>query len=238
MAAPPLARPRETTPDTAPDVAPAPLGPGGMWSGRGELRSAVIAIGAALVVAIVAVIVGLPLPFDLSKGQGVVILLRLAVPLLILRWPLAGGVLAMLLDGADVIIVDLFGPGGMGPFYHALDKYLDLYYLGLEAFVSLGWVETAPLRASIALYLYRLVGAVAFEITGIRLLLVFFPNLFENWFLFYLARCRFFPRLRLDTWPRVLVALALLYIPKFFQEYILHYRQLQPWGWFRDTFLR
>ena len=37
---------------------------------------------------------------------------------------------------------------------------------------------------------------------------------------------------------RVLVALALLYIPKFFQEYILHYRQLQPWGWFRDTFLR
>jgi len=32
--------------------------------------------------------------------------------------------------------------------------------------------------------------------------------------------------------------LALLYIPKFFQESILHYRQLQPWGWFRDTFLR
>jgi len=31
--------------------------------------------------------------------------------------------------------------------------------------------------------------------------------------------------------------LALLYIPKFFQESILHYRQLQPWGWFRDTFL-
>ncbi|MFN8513241.1 MAG: hypothetical protein U0841_11755 [Chloroflexia bacterium] len=226
------------TPAAGAVIAPAPLGPGGFIAWRDALRAAVIGIGAVLAVAIVAVVAGMPLPFDLSKGQGVVILLRLAAPLLILRWPLVGGVAAMLIDGADVIIVDLFGPGGMGPFYHAIDKYLDLYYLGLEALVSLGWTETAPRRASIALYLYRLVGAIAFEITGIRLLLVFFPNLFENWFLFYLVRCRFFPRLRLDTWPRVGTALALLYIPKFFQEYILHYRQLQPWGWFRDTFLR
>lgn len=206
--------------------------PTGLW-GR-----VVFGVAAVVGVALVAALAGVPLPFDLSRGQAVVILLRLLVPLLILRWPLAAGVACMLLDGADVIIVDLFGPGGMGPFYHLIDKYLDLYYLGLEALVSLRWVEAAPRRASIALYLYRLVGALAFELTGIRLLLVFFPNLFENWFLFYLLRCRFFPRLRLDTWPRVIVALALLYIPKFFQEYILHYRQLQPWGWFRDTFLR
>ena len=212
--------------------------PGGelwLWA---RWRVPILVAAATLAVAIVAVIAGVPTPFGLSRGQAVVVLLRLATPLLIPRLPLTGGVLAMLLDGADVIIVDLFGPGGMGPLYHALDKYLDLYYLGLEALVSLGWAEAAPRRASIALYLYRLVGALAFELTGIRLLLVFFPNLFENWFLFYLARCRFFPRLRLDTWPRALVALALLYIPKFFQEYILHYRQLQPWGWFRDTFLR
>ena len=201
-------------------------------------RTPIISVAAILGLAILGVIAGAPLPFGLSKGQAVVILLRLVVPLLIARSPLVGGVAAMLLDGADVIIVDLFGPGGMGPLYHAIDKYLDLYYLGLEALVSLGWAETAPRRASIALYLYRLVGAIAFELTGIRVLLVFFPNLFENWFLFYLVRCRFFPRLRLDTWPRVLAALALLYIPKFFQEYILHYRQLQPWGWFREMFLR
>ena len=137
-----------------------------------------------------------------------------------------------------MIIVDLFGPGGMGPFYHALDKYLDLYYLGLEALVSLRWKERLPRRASVGLYLYRLVGVIIFELTGVRLVLVFFPNLFENWFLFYLVRCRLFPSLRLDTWPRVLAALALLYIPKFFQEYVLHYRQLQPWGWFRSTFLK
>lgn len=202
------------------------------------LRLAVLGLAALVGAALAATLLGVPPPFGLSRGQATVILLRVGVPLLILRWPLAAGIACMLLDGADVIIVDLFGPGGMGPFYHALDKYLDLYYLGLAALVSLRWREDAPRRASIALYLYRLVGVIAFELTGVRLLLVFFPNLFENWFLFYLARCRLFPRLRLDTWPRVLAALALLYIPKFFQEYILHYRQLQPWGWFRDTFLR
>ncbi len=178
------------------------------------------------------------MPFDLTVGRIVVILLRLVVPLLILRRPLVGGLLCMLLDGADVIIVDLIGPGGMGNFYHALDKYLDLYYLGLEALVSLRWKERLPRQTSLVLYLYRLVGVIIFELTGIRLVLVFFPNLFENWFLFYLVRCHLFPRLRLDTWPRVLAALALLYIPKFFQEYVLHYRQLQPWGWFRGTFLK
>ena len=178
------------------------------------------------------------MPFDLTVGRIVVVLLRLVVPLLILRRPLVGGLLCMLLDGADVIIVDLFGPGGMGNFYHALDKYLDLYYLGLEALVSLRWKERLPRQASVSLYLYRLVGVILFELTGIRLMLVYFPNLFEHWFLFYLVRCRLFPRLRLDTWPRVLAALALLYIPKFFQEYVLHYRQLQPWGWFRGTFLK
>ena len=177
------------------------------------------------------------MPFDHTVGR-IVVLLRLVVPLLILRRPLVGGLLCMLLDGADVIIVDLLGPGGMGTFYHALDKYLDLYYLGLEALVSLRWKERLPRRASVGLYLYRLVGVIIFELTGVRLVLVFFPNLFENWFLFYLVRCRLFPRLRLDTWPRVLAALALLYIPKFFQEYVLHYRQLQPWGWFRGTFLK
>src|SRR5829696_6633394 len=128
-----------TPPASAPALTPAAVGEGTDWPTPVMLQPAAIALGALLGIALIAVLAGLLLPFDLSQGQAVVILLRLAVPLLILRWPLIGGILAMLLDGADVIIVDLFGPGGMGPFYHAIDKYLDLYYLGLEAFVSLGW---------------------------------------------------------------------------------------------------
>ncbi len=173
----------------------------------------------------------------MTTGQLIVIGLRLVVPLVILRRPLLGGVLAMLLDGADVIIVEFFGPGGMGRHYHSLDKVLDLYYLGLEAFVSLRWQERLARRTSVGLYLYRLVGVLLFEVTDIRWLLFAFPNLFENWFLFYLIRCRFFPKLRLDTWRRIAVTLGLLYVPKLGQEYLLHVAETQSWGWFKDSVL-
>ncbi len=174
---------------------------------------------------------------ELTVGQAVVIALRLLVPLLILRLPLVGGVLAMLLDGADVIIVELLGPGGMGPYYHSLDKYLDMYYLSLELYVSLRWRELLPRRTSILLYVYRLVGVLAFELTQVRPLLFFFPNLFENWFLFYMLRNRFFPRLRLDSCGRIATALLLLYIPKVLQEYVLHIAQAQPWNWLKENVL-
>lgn len=172
-----------------------------------------------------------------TTGQIVVIGLRLVIPLLILRRPLLGGVLAMLLDGADVIIVEFFGSGGMGSRYHGLDKILDLYYLGLEAFVSLRWRERLARQTSIGLYLFRLVGVILFELSGARWALFAFPNLFENWFLFYLTRCRFFPRVRLDSWGRIVLWLALLYVPKLGQEYLLHVAEAQPWGWFKDTVL-
>lgn len=177
------------------------------------------------------------MPYDLTFGQTVIILLRLAVPLLILRWSLLGGALAMLLDGTDVIIVEFFSSGGMGPRYHVLDKYLDLYYLSLEAYVSLKWKNTLARSTSIGLFVYRFAGVILFEVTGLRKILFFFPNMFENWFLFYMLRTRFFPGLRLDTWRRVGLALALLYVPKFGQEYLLHYQEAQPWDWFKDNVL-
>jgi len=172
-----------------------------------------------------------------TEGQYFVVALRLLVPLLILRKPLLGGVLALLLDGADVIIVELFGPGGMGPQYHQLDKVLDLYYLGLEFFVSLHWSEVLARKTSIALFVFRLAGVVLFELTSLRLMLFLFPNLFENWFLFCAARDRFFPRFRLKSWGRVAVVLGLLYIPKFPQEYLLHYAEAMPWDWFKRNVL-
>ena len=47
----------------------------------------------------------------------------------------------MLLDGADVILIDLISWGGFGGHYHATDKVLDMYYLGIEAFVAFRWVN-------------------------------------------------------------------------------------------------
>jgi hypothetical protein len=171
-----------------------------------------------------------------------VILLRLAVPLLIFRYPLAGGVVALLLDGADVILVELFAPiiGGQGYFgsnYHTLDKWLDVYYLFFLLLISMRWQDMLARRTSILLFAFRMIGVLAFELTGMRKILFFFPNLFENFVLFILFAKRFTPHLIPQTVRQLGMILLLLYIPKFFQEYLLHYAQAQPWQWFKQTFL-
>lgn len=171
-----------------------------------------------------------------TTGQMIVIGLRLVVPLLILKRPLAGGVIAMVLDALDVVIVEWFGPGGMGEHYQSLDKILDLYYLGLEAWVARTWTERLPRMTALGLFFYRLVGVIVFELTEWRPALFIFPNLFEHWFLFYLFRNWLFPHLRLDTWKRIAIWLVVLYIPKLGQEYLLHIAEAQPWDWIKNTF--
>lgn len=170
----------------------------------------------------------------MTEGQIIVIALRVIVPLMILWRPLTGGIIAMLLDAFDVVIVEFFGPGGMGPHYHNIDKLLDTWYLGLEMWVALGWTDKRLRLTALVLFIYRLIGVGVFEITGWRPTMMIFPNLFENWFLFVLICNHFFPGIRLDSWKRIGIWLVVLYIPKFFQEYLLHVAQAQPWAWVKD----
>ena len=167
-------------------------------------------------------------------GQLIVILVRLLIPLSILRWPLAGGIVAMLIDALDVVLIEMVG--GHFENYAALDKGLDTYYLALELWVSLGWQELAK-WTSVALFAYRTAGVVAFEVTQTRWLLLVFPNLFENFYLAYLVILRYFPRFVLT--PHRLGALPLLLlVPKLAQEYLLHYSEAQPWDWVKRNVLR
>jgi hypothetical protein len=173
----------------------------------------------------------------------IVIALRLIVPLSILRWPLAGGLISMVLDGADVILVDALGrafgePTEFGPIYAQLDKLLDTWYLTLELIVTRRWHEPLLRRTALVLYLWRLIGAIAFELTDIHPLLVVFPNLYENFFLYILIMWRFAPRLVPKTLPQLLLVLAVLYVPKAIQEWLLHWEEAHPWQWLRDTVIR
>ncbi len=150
------------------------------------------------------------------------VLVRLIVPLVILRWPFGGGVLALATDALDIVMVSLIDWGGVWS-YHRLDKYLDSYYLTLEAIVSLRWVALERWTA-LTLYAYRMVGVVLFEATGVRAMLFFFPALLENFFLFNAGRLQFFPQYELT--PRRLAGwLAVLLVPKMVQEYFIHYRR-------------
>jgi hypothetical protein len=145
--------------------------------------------------------------------------IRIAGSLPVLRWPLAGGVLAILVDLSDLLLRDTLDLGGI-PDYQAFDKWVDQVYMAAFLVVAVRW--TGPERAgAIALYAWRLLGFVAFEATADRALLLWFPNVFEFWFLLVAAIHRLRPGF---AWSplRLTVALAALLAAKEFQEWALH----------------
>src|SRR5207244_725558 len=80
---------------------------------------------------------------------------RVVGSLPVLRWPLAGGLFAILVDLSDLLLRDLLNPlplGGM-PDYQSFDKWADQVYLGLFLVVALRWSD--PER-SIAVALYAI----------------------------------------------------------------------------------
>ena len=148
----------------------------------------------------------------------VIAAVRIAGSLPVLRWPLLGGLLAILTDLSDLLLMGLLDLGGV-PDYQSLDKWLDQFYLALFLVVALRW--TTPARTiSIVLYAFRLVGFILFELTGERALLLLFPNVFEFWFIFVaIVRDD-----RIAGWSRgqLGVALAVLTPIKEMQEWALH----------------
>lgn len=170
----------------------------------------------------------------MSQGELIIILLRLLVPLVIFRWRLTGGIVAMLLDGSDVILIDALGRGGFGDHYATLDKLLDTYYLTIEVLVALGWRNGWARWPAVGLFAYRLIGVVVFELTERRIMLFFFPNLFENWWLYVVAVERFKPRWAPRNVRSVVAPLLLLLAPKMGQEYLLHFAEAKPWNYLKE----
>jgi hypothetical protein len=148
----------------------------------------------------------------------VIAVIRIAGSLPVLRWPLAGGVLAVLVDLSDLLLRDALDLGGVGD-YQSLDKWLDQVYLGAFLVVALRW--SGPARSiALALYAYRLIGFVLFEVTGERALLLVFPNVFELWFLLVAA----VGADRVAGWSnaRLGVVLLVLTAVKEVQEWAIH----------------
>jgi hypothetical protein len=148
---------------------------------------------------------------------------RIATSLPVLRWPLAGGLLAIGGDLADLLVRDLVDLGGVGD-YQLLDKALDQVYLALFLVVALRW-DGVERRVAIALYVYRLAGSLVFVVTGERAVLLLFPNVFELWFLF-VAATHHLSRPLHWTPARLAAVLAVLTALKLAQEWALHVGQL------------
>ena len=192
--------------------------------------AAVLAVAAAGVLAFV-LLLDATGAATISTGETIVIGLRLFVPLLILRFWVAGGIIAMLLDGADVIITDALDLGGFGSHYAELDKVLDSYYLALELLVALGWQNAWARLPAVLLFGYRLAGVALFETTQARIFLFIFPNMFENWWLYVVIVMKWFPSAVPRGWRSVFIPMLALLVPKMGQEYLLHFAEAKPWNW-------
>jgi hypothetical protein len=149
----------------------------------------------------------------------VIAAIRIGGSLPVLRWPLAGGLLAILVDLSDLLLRDVLELGGV-PDYQSLDKWLDQVYMAAFLVVALRW-QGLERAVAVGLYVFRLVGFVAFEITGERAVLLLFPNVFELWFLVVAALQRFRPGTVIVAAPAALV-LAGLVVVKELQEWALH----------------
>jgi|SRR3989344_1537358 len=157
------------------------------------------------------------------------ILLRLLAPLFILRWPFFGMILAIFADNIDWMLTTFTTDADYNN-YQRMDKLLDMYYLSLALYVSTNWKNVLAKHTSVLLFIYRSIGFILFEATQIRLLLFFFPNLFEFFYLFYQGY-----KSATDTYPKIAKHLTLILVPllilKLIQEYSAHIVSLPPWEW-------
>lgn len=144
---------------------------------------------------------------------------RVTGALPVLRWALAGSLAAIAIDLSDLFMMNLLDLGGVRN-YQALDKWLDLAYMGTFLWAAMRW--SGPARSVAAgLFAYRIAGVLLFELTGNRWVLLGFPNVFEFWFVFVAAARRWRPGYEL-TFRRSAARLAPLFVLKEAQEYVLH----------------
>ncbi len=159
----------------------------------------------------------------LTTEELVIAIARIAGSLPVLRWAFVGAIIAILVDFSDLFMKNLLDLGGLRD-YQSFDKWVDLVYMVTFLIVALRW-SGIERRVAIGLFAYRIVGDVVFEIVAWRGVLLFFPNVFEFWFVFVAGRNLFKPAYVL-TIRRTVYWLFVLLLLKEAQEYILHWWQV------------
>jgi hypothetical protein len=154
-----------------------------------------------------------------------VVLGRFIIPLFIPFFPLPAIIAALLLDGVDQTIFQVFTNLPLDG-YQSYDKALDIYYLTV-AYISTfrNWTNLFAFRVSRFLYYFRLVGVVLFESTQLRPILLIFPNTFEYFFIWYEAVKLWWNPRKLSRTAVISAAVGIWIIIKLPQEYWIHIAQ-------------
>ncbi len=176
---------------------------------------------------------------DISFGELVflgVVLSRLLVPLLIIRFPLPAIVACLVIDAVDQTVFQAIAPDADLSGYQSYDKALDIYYLVIAYIATLrNWTNQFAVEMARFLIFYRLVGVVLFELSEVRGILFIFPNTFEYFFIFYESVRLFWDPRRMSR--RVIIgATAFIWIfIKLPQEWWIHIAQLDTTDLVQET---
>ncbi|SOD70699.1 hypothetical protein SAMN05892883_0358 [Jatrophihabitans sp. GAS493] len=156
-----------------------------------------------------------------------VVLARLVVPLFIPRYPLPAIVAALIIDGVDQTIFQAFHVTQVLGVYQSYDKALDIYYLVIAYTATMrNWDDPFAFRIAQFLWYYRLVGVLAFELSGQNWLLFVFPNTFEYFFIAYEAVRVFWDPRRLSHRQLLWGAAFIWVVIKLPQEWWIHIAKL------------
>jgi hypothetical protein len=168
----------------------------------------------------------------------VIAIVRVLVPLLVLRWPFWGALLCIAGDGFDTVVLDMLPADAVERRYHTYDKIFDTYYLTIEAWVVYRrWTDVLARRTGLVLYALRLTGVILFEITQIRQIFLIGSNIFENFYIYVAGRREMDLAYRIQSVRNLVLVLLFVGVPKLLQEYVMHYRESQTWHFVRDNIL-
>ena len=156
----------------------------------------------------------------MSLEELIVIIIRISGSLPVIYFPFFGSLFAILVDLSDLFIIGNLDLGGVRN-YQRLDKLLDLSYMLTFLLVSLRWSKLER-NISIFLFIFRIFGMIFYEITGSRIILFSFPNIFEFWFI-GISLYKF--RNKLINIKSITFILVTATILKLLQEWILHWNK-------------
>ena len=155
----------------------------------------------------------------MTLEQLVIGLIRVAGSLPVLRWAFAGALIAIVVDFSDLFFMGVLDLGGLRN-YQVFDKWLDVVYMLTFLWVANKWA--GPERTiALALFGFRMIGFVVFELTQERFVLLGFPNVFEFWFVFVSIRLHYWPKYKM-TRSRIVKWLLVVFVLKMGQEWVLH----------------
>lgn len=158
---------------------------------------------------------------------------RIALPLLLWQEPFWVMLGAVLLD-CDWQLFLLAFTEEREKNYQKLDKALDFYWYSIAFVFSL---QSRFWLLFLIFFVIRLAGEILFYLKNERKIFFYFPNLFENFFIFYIFTLKF-PSLA--SWlegPLFWVTLSVLAGLKLVQEYLAHIALFDLPTWVKGRFV-